>query len=327
MAPKAYVTRVIPRPGIDLLREHLDVDVNESDEPLSHEQLCEKAAQYDALVTLLTDRIDHDVFQSGRGKLRIVANVAVGFDNINVNAANEMGILVSNTPGVLTETTADFAFALLMSVARRIPEGDSFFRSGKYHGWGILMLLGEDIHHKTLGLVGFGRIGQAVAKRATGFDMNILYYDPVVQADEFARQVGARSVDLNTLLRESDFVSVHTPLIPETHHLIGPDQLRQMKPTAYLINTSRGPVVDEAALVEALRAETIRGAALDVFEREPEAFPGLVELSNAVLTPHIASASRETRTRMATTAAKNVIAVFEGRRPPALVNPEAYRSS
>src|SRR5947209_8836704 len=179
MAPKAYVSRVIPRPGIDLLREHMEVDVNEDDEPLSHNQLKEKAAQYEALVTLLTDRIDREVFEAGKGKLRIVANVAVGFDNIDVQAANDAGILVSNTPGVLTETTADFAFALLMAVARRIPEGDAFFRSGQFHGWGILMLLGEDIHHKTLGLVGFGRIGQAVAKRATGFDMNNLLSDPV----------------------------------------------------------------------------------------------------------------------------------------------------
>jgi D-3-phosphoglycerate dehydrogenase len=323
---KAYVTRVIPRPGIDLLAQHLDVDVNESDEPLSHDALCQKASQYDALVTLLTDRVDREVFESGRGNLRIVANVAVGYDNIDVAAATDAGILVSNTPGVLTETTADFAFALLMATARRIPEGDAFFRAGKYHGWGILMLLGEDIHGKTLGLVGFGRIGQAVAKRATGFGMTILYYDPVVQADEFAASVGARRTDLETLLRESDFVSLHTPLVPETHHLIGAEELGMMKPTACLINTSRGPVLDEGALVEALRARTIWAAGLDVYEREPEAAPGLVDLPNTVLTPHIASASRETRTRMATTAADNVIALFDGRRPATLVNPEAYRS-
>jgi glyoxylate reductase len=325
--PSVYVTRVIPQPGIDRLKARgYQVDVNESDTPLTAEQLQEKAGSYDALVTLLTDRIDRAVLDVGRGRLRLVANVAVGYDNIDVPAASDNHILVTNTPGVLTETTADFAWTLLMAVGRRVVEGDTFFRSGQYKGWGILMLLGEDIYGKTLGVVGFGRIGQAVAQRATGFSMDILYYDPVTEAEEAARRVGARRVDLDTLLRQSDFVSVHTPLTPETHHLIGMPELQKMKSTAYLINTSRGPVVDEGALVEALRQNVIRGAALDVYENEPEPHPGLTDLENTVLTPHIASASRETREKMATMAADNVIAVFEGEPPPTPVNPEVLQT-
>jgi len=322
MSRSVYVTRVIPQPGIDLLRAHADVEVNESDEPLSPEELRHRARSHDALVTLLTDKIDSAVLQRGEGSLKIVANVAVGYDNIDVPAATASGIMVSNTPGVLTETTADFAWALLMSVTRRIPEAQSFLRAGQFQGWGIMMMLGEDIHGKTLGIAGFGRIGQAVAQRATGFGMKILYYDPVVQADDAAQRLNASSVDLNTLLRESDFVSVHTPLTPETRHMIGKEQLDLMKDTAYLINTSRGPVIDEAALANALKANRIRGAALDVFENEPEVHPELLRLDNAVITPHIASASVATRSRMATVAAGNVIAALDGQRPPALVNEE-----
>lgn len=322
MSKRAYVTRLIPRPGIELLREHADVDVNEDDVPLSADQLRDKAESYDALVTLLTDHIDSVVLEAGKGHLQIVANVAVGYDNIDLAAATENGIMVSNTPGVLTETTADFTWALLMSVARRVCEGQELLRSGKFTGWGIMMLLGEDVFGKTLGLVGFGRIGHAVARRARGFGMRILYYDPVVQADDVAAQLGAERVDLDTLLIESDFVSVHTPLTPETHHLIGAAAFAAMKPTAYLINTSRGPVVDEQRLAHALRDGQIRGAALDVFEHEPEVHPDLLKLDNVVITPHIASGSVATRTRMATMAAENVIAAFEGQRPPTLLNPE-----
>ncbi len=322
MSRSVYVTRVIPQPGIDLLREHVDVEVNESDEPLSAEKLRLRAGSHDALVTVLTDKIDSAVLQSGEGSLKIVANVAVGYDNIDVPAATAAGIMVSNTPGVLTETTADFAWALLMSVARRIPEAQSFLRTGKFQGWGIMMMLGEDIHGKTLGIAGFGRIGQAVAQRATGFGMKILYYDPVVQAEDAARRLGARSVDLNTLLRESDFISVHTPLTPETRHMIGKEQFDLMKDSAYLINTSRGPVIDETALVGALKANRIRGAALDVFENEPQVHPELLQFDNAVVTPHIASASVATRSRMATMAAENVIAALDGQRPPTLINEE-----
>jgi glyoxylate reductase len=295
--------------------------------PLSPEQLGDRARTHDALVTLLTDRVDRDLLEAGRGKLKIVANVAVGYDNIDVDAATEAGIMISNTPGVLTETTADFAWALLMSVARRIPEAQGFLRAGRFHGWGIMMMLGEDVTGKTLGLAGFGRIGQGVAKRARGFDMRVLFYDPMPGLEDAAAELGAERVDLETLLRESDFLSVHTPLTEDTHHLIGSKQLAIMKSTSFLINTSRGSVVDEAALVEALRDGSIKGAALDVYEHEPKVHPGLLELDNAVITPHIASASVATRTRMATMAAENVIAALSGRRPASLVNPEVLRRS
>jgi glyoxylate reductase len=323
MSNTAYVTRVIPQPGIDLLRQHADVTVNDGDVPLSHEELCRKASSFDALVTLLTDTVDVEVLQAGSGKLKIVANVAVGYDNIDVPAATESGILVSNTPGVLTDTTADFAWTLLMGIARRIAEGDNFLRSGQFHGWGIMMLLGGDVHGKTLGLAGFGRIGQAMARRAQGFDMKVLFYDPLIgEASEVAAKLHARQVDLDTLLAQSDFLSLHTLLTPETRHLIGRAELTKMKSSAFLINTSRGPVVDEAALASALKSNVIRGAALDVFEREPDVDPELLECQNALLTPHIASATVETRTRMATMAAENVIAAFAGEKPPTVLNPE-----
>ncbi len=320
MSRDTFVTRVIPEPGIELLRQHVSVSVNEDDTPLSAGELREKAGSNDALVTLLTDKIDRRVLEAGRGRLKIVANVAVGYDNIDLDAATDLGILVSNTPGVLTETTADFAWALLMGIARRTAEGHAFLTSGKFHGWGIMMLLGEDVHHKTLGLVGYGRIGRAVARRASGFDMTVLYYDPVITDEQARELLPARQVNLATLLAESDFVSVHTPLTPETTHLIGEAELRSMKRSAYLINTSRGPVLDEAALARELAAGTIRGAALDVYEREPEVHPGLLHLDNVLLTPHIASATVTTRTRMATMAAENVIAALDGQPAPTALN-------
>jgi glyoxylate reductase len=326
MPDRVYVTRVIPQQGIDVLRERLQVEVNESDQPLSAEALRELAGSCSALVTLLTDKIDHSVLEAGKGTLKIVANVAVGYDNVDVPAATRAGIIVSNTPGVLTETTADFAFALMMAAARRIPEAEGFLRAGKYHGWGIMMMLGQDIYGATLGLAGFGRIGQAMARRAHGFGMRILYYDPVIDAEQEARELGAQKVDLDILLRESDFISVHTPLTPETRHLIGSDQLTVMKPTAVLINTARGPVIDEAALARALRDGQIAAAGLDVFENEPAVDPGLLELDNVVMTPHIASASVATRTRMATMAAENVVAAVRGARPPTIVNPEVLEA-
>jgi glyoxylate reductase len=322
VAATVYVTRVIPQAGIDLLRQHLDVEVNESDVPLSHEELCRRASVHKALVTLLTDRVDPEVLAAGKGGMKIVANVAVGFDNIDVPAATDAGIMVTNTPGVLTETTADFAWTLLMASARRLVEADKFLRAGKFHGWGIMMLLGEDVYGKTLGIVGFGRIGHAMARRAAGFGMRILYFDPWVEDEEMGRTLGAHKVDLDTLLRESDFVSIHTPLTPETHHLIGAEELRRMKSTAVVVNTSRGPVVDEAALADALRSGEIHAAGIDVYEREPEVHPGLLHLDNVVLAPHIASASNDTRSRMATMAAENVIAALDGKRPPQILNPE-----
>jgi glyoxylate reductase len=318
--PHIYVTRVIPRAGIEILQQSAAVEVNESDIPLTPEQLKQRAGTVHALVTLLTDEITREVLAAGT-KLVVVANVAVGYNNIDVEAATELGIAITNTPGVLTDTTADFTWALLMAVARRVVEGDRYVRAGQFHGWGIELLLGADIHGATLGIVGMGRIGQAVARRAQGFDMTVLYYDEQRLSPEQEEELHARYVDLDTLLAESDFISLHTPLTPQTAHLISHDQLRRMKPTAYLINTSRGPVVDEAALAQALRQGAIAGAALDVFEQEPSVHPDLLELPNVVLTPHIASASTATRTRMATMAAENCLAALHGQYPPNIVNP------
>jgi len=254
--------------------------------------------------------------------LRIVSNVAVGFDNIDLAAATRHGVMVTNTPGVLTHTTADFAFALMMAAARRVGEGDRFVREGKFRGWAIDMLLGQDVWGATLGLVGVGRIGGAVARRARGFDMRILYTDEVALSAEIEQELGATRVDLATLLHEADFVSLHVPLTAQTQHLISTDQLAQMKPTAVLVNTSRGPVVDEASLAEALRRRVIFAAGLDVFEHEPDVDPALLELDNVVLAPHIASGSVRTRSEMSAMAVRNLLAGLRGERPPNLLNPE-----
>ncbi|HSR24645.1 MAG TPA: D-glycerate dehydrogenase, partial [Candidatus Eisenbacteria bacterium] len=259
--------------------------------------------------------------------LQIVANVAVGFDNIDVPAATRHRVMATNTPGVLTGTTADFAFALMMAAARRVAEGDRFLRAGRFDGWGIDVLLGQDVWRATLGLVGVGRIGGAVARRARAFEMRILYTDTVPLPPDVEGELGATRVELDELLREADFVSLHVPLTPDTHHLVGADQLARMKPTAVLVNTSRGPVVDEAALAEALREGQIFAAGLDVFEREPEVHPGLLELENVVLAPHIASGSVRTRSEMSVLAVRNLLAGLRGERPPNLLNPEVLRTS
>lgn len=254
--------------------------------------------------------------------LKIVANVAVGYDNIDVPAATRHGVMATHTPGVLTDTTADFAFALMMAAARRVAEADRFVRAGRFRGWAIDMLLGQDVWAATLGLVGVGRIGGAVARRARAFDMRILYTDAVPLAPEVERELGATRVELDELLREADFVSLHVPLTPETRHLIGAAELERMKPTAVLVNTSRGPVVDEAALAVALREGRIFAAGLDVHEREPEVHPGLLELENVVLAPHIASGSVRTRSEMSVLAVRNLLAGLRGERPPNVLNPE-----
>lgn len=322
---KVFVTRVIPQAGIDLLREHVDVEVNEADIPLGPAELRDRARRSDALVTLLTDRVDGSV-TDGSDVLKAVVNVAVGFDNIDVVSATERGIAVTNTPGVLTGTTADFAWTLLMAIARRLVEADAYARTGKYQNWGIQLLLGNDVHGSTLGIVGMGRIGQAMARRAVGFDMKVLYFDEVRLPPEHERELNVGYADLDTLFSQSDFVSLHTPLTPETRHLVSLERLRHMKRTAYLINTSRGPVVNEADLATALREGIIAGAALDVFEHEPVIHPDLLPLRNVILAPHISSASVATRTRMATMAAENCVALLAGRRPPNLVNPDILDS-
>jgi len=275
------------------------------------------------VVSQLTDKFPAAVIDQLEG-VRVIANVAVGFDNIDVAAATRRGILVTNTPDVLTDTTADFAFALLMAAARRVVEGHQFLLAGEWNKWRIDLLVGQDVHHRTLGLFGMGRIGQAVARRGSGFSMRILYHDAVRAPEAIERELGAEFVSAETLLRESDFVSLHVPLLPHTRHMISGPQLRTMKPTAILVNTSRGPVVDEAALAEALEKHVIAGAGLDVFENEPQVHPGLLKLENVVLEPHIASASVDTRKKMSMLAAENAVAALEGKRPPTLLNAEVW---
>jgi glyoxylate reductase len=320
---KIFVTRAIPENGINLLKEQgYEVMVSPHDRVLTREELFESVRGADAILSLLTDKMNDEVFDAAGPQLKIVANYAVGYDNIDVKAAAAKNIIVTNTPGVLTESVAEQAIALIFSIARRVVESDQYMRDGKYVGWAPLLFLGNDLVGKTLGLVGLGRIGAAVAKRMQdGFEMKIIYYD-VKRSEEFEKQYNLRYVDLEALLKESDFVSIHVPMMPETKHLIGATQLKMMKKTAYLINTSRGPVVDEKALVEALKSGEIKGAALDVYEEEPKMAPGLAELPNTVLTPHTASATEETRGAMSELAAKNIIAVLEGREPisPVKVN-------
>jgi glyoxylate reductase len=287
--------------------------------------LLEKVRGKDGILCLLTDTIDREVMEAAGPKLKVIANYAVGYNNIDVEEATRRGIMVTNTPGVLTETTADLAWALMMSVARRIVEADRFVRAGKFRGWEPMLLLGTDVYGATLGIVGFGRIGQAMARRALGFDMTVLYYDLQRASEEIEQKYRVRFTPLPELLQTSDFVSLHVPLTKDTYHLIGERELRMMKREAYLINTARGPVVDEKALVRALREGWIRGAALDVFEREPEVELELLELENVVLAPHIGSASYATRTRMAEIAAQNLVKALQGEIPPNLVNPEVLR--
>jgi glyoxylate reductase len=323
--PKVYVTRELPERGLKIIRERFDAEVWPEYAPPPKKVIIEKARDVDALATLLSDRIDAEVFDAAP-KLKIVAQMAVGFDNIDVQEATKRGIYVTNTPEVLTETTADFAWALLMAVARRVVEADKYVRTGQWKvGWHPSMLLGRDVHGATIGIVGAGRIGYAVAERAKGFNMKILYYD-VIPRPEMEKELGAKRVDLDTLLKEADFVSIHVPLMKETYHLINANKLRLMKKTAYLINNARGPVVDEKALYEALKEGRIAGAGLDVFEQEPTPVDNpLLKLDNVVVAPHISSASYETRSKMAEMVAENLVAFFEGRKPPNLVNPEVMK--
>ncbi|HET9342229.1 MAG TPA: D-glycerate dehydrogenase [Candidatus Eremiobacteraceae bacterium] len=319
--PTVFVTRVIPDEGLKLLREHFDVTVWPHDRSPSRDEISEQARGKDALVTLLTEKVDAALL-AALPSVKIVANVAVGFDNFDIPAGTAAGVVMTNTPGVLDETTADLAFALLMATARRIVEADKLMRSGTWGGWGIMQMLGHDVHHASLGIVGFGRIGRCVAKRASGFSMKVVYSDAMAAPPEVERELGVRRVSLDELLASSDFVSVHVPLLPETRHLIDAAALNKMKRSACLINTSRGPVVEEAALVAALRGGVIAGAGLDVYEFEPKVSPELVAMDNVVLLPHIASASYATRGKMAEIAARNLIAFFAGETPPTALNPE-----
>jgi glyoxylate reductase len=324
--PKVFVTRRLFKPAMDILNEHCDVDIfDEDDNPIPRDLLLAKIKDKDGLLSLLTDKIDAEVLEAGK-KLKVVSNCAVGFNNIDVAEATKRGIYVTNTPGILTETTADCAFALMMAVSRRIVEGDKNIRAKKWiHAWSLKMFIGGDIYGKTLGIVGLGRIGEAMVKRAKGFDMNIIYYNPT-RHEDLEKKYNIKYAPLDDLLTKSDFISLHVPLNDKTHHLIGKDQLSKMKQTAYIINTSRGPVIDEKALYEALKSKQIAGAGLDVFEKEPiDPSNPLITLDNIVMTPHIASASIDTRTAMTVMAAKNLVAVLTGKDPPHPVNPEVKK--
>jgi lactate dehydrogenase-like 2-hydroxyacid dehydrogenase len=319
MRPKVLITRKIFDEAVAIVKEHFEVEGNQSDTRLSPEMLIKRLQGKTGAISLLTERIDEEVL-SHCPDLKIVSNVAVGYDNIDVDACTRRGIMVTNTPGVLDDTTADFVWALMLATARRVVEADHYLRSSKWKGWGLMQFLGYDVHHKVLGICGLGRIGQRVARRAKGFDMQIVYADVIRMPRSNEEELGVRFIDKMTLLKESDFVTLHVPLIPETRHYISTAELDLMKPTAILINASRGPVVDEKALVQALQGGKIAGAGLDVYEREPEVEPALMGMKNAVLVPHIASASHETRLRMAKMAAENLVAGLTGRRPPNLVN-------
>lgn len=314
MSKSVLVSNVLPAEALALIPNEIAVDYHNSQDPLPRPELIARLRGKDGVICHIVSAIDDEVLAAAP-TVKVVANVAVGYNNIDVAAAHRRGVVVTNTPDVLTETTADFAWALLMAAARRVVEADRYVRSGQWDRWLWELLWGADIHGKTLGIVGFGRIGRAVARRAFGFDMRVLYQDAVPADATVERDLRASRVDLETLLREADFVSLHTPFLPETRHLINARTLRLMKKSAILVNAARGPVVDEAALVQALQEGWIAAAGLDVFEEEPKVHPGLIALTNVVLAPHIGSASRTTRVAMATLAVRNCLAVLDGKPP------------
>ncbi|HHS12767.1 MAG TPA: D-glycerate dehydrogenase [bacterium] len=323
---RVFVTRALPEPALHYLRARYgQVDINPHDRPLTRDELLEAVKNRDGVLCLLTDTIDEAVLKAAN-RARIFANCAVGVNNVDLAAATRLGIMVTNTPGVLTETTADLTLALILAVTRRLTESERFLREGRFRGWGPMLLLGTDIRDKTLGLLGAGRIGSAVAYRAAAFGMNMIYHDRQSN-HELEQNLRARRVSFEELLEQSDVLSIHVPLNESTHHLIDARALERMKKTAFLINTSRGSVIDEAALAEHLRAGGLRGAGLDVYENEPRVHEDLLTSDRAVLLPHIGSATEETRTRMAMMAAENLAAGLEGRRPPQLVNPETWSRS
>ncbi len=322
MKPSALVTKRIYPEAVEFLRRYAEVDDVGTDDGLTPAALIDRARGKHAIVSQLTDKLSRGVIAQLDRTVRVIANTAVGYDNIDVAAATERGIVVTNTPGILTDTTADFAFALLMAAARRVVEAHEFVHSGQWTRWGIDLMVGQDVHHRTLGILGMGRIGQAMARRGLGFSMRVLYAGTKAVDVDFP----AEFVSKEALLCESDFISLHVPLNESTRHLIGEPELKMMKKTAILINTARGPVVDEAALAHALQANTIAAAGIDVFEHEPQVHPDLLQCRNAVLAPHIATATVATRTRMSMMAVENAVAVLEGRRPQNPLNPEAAES-
>jgi len=320
--PKVLATHPLFPAARKVLDDEFDVDYWSHSERPSRDELLKRVADKEALICLLTEKVNEQLLAAAP-KLRIAATVSVGFDHIDVEACSRHKVVATHTPGVLDDTTADFAWALLMSVARRVLEGDAWTRSDTWPGWDLDQLVGGDVWGKTLGILGFGRIGRGLARRAYGFNMRVLYSDAVRAPANVEEQLRAEYVDRDKLFRDSDFISLHVPLLPDTHHLISKENLEKMKPTAYLINTSRGPVVDEQALAEALEAKKIAGAALDVYENEPKVNPALLGRKDVILTPHIASASVDTRTKMAVMAVNNVLALFQGKRPPNALNADA----
>ena len=321
--PNVYVTRQIPQEGIELLQATCDVEINPEDRPLTREELLEKVKGRDAVLCLLTDKIDAEVYEAAAG-VKGFANYAVGYDNIDVPEATKRGIPISNTPGVLTDATAEMAWALLFAVGRRVIESDAVMRSGEWKGWGPMQFIGGDVTGATLGIVGAGRIGAAMAMKSKGFNMKVLYTD-AFRNETLEKELGAQKVELDELLQQSDYVSVHVPLMPETRHLFGMKEFQLMKKTAYLINTARGPIVNEAELVQALQTGEIAGAGLDVYENEPLMVEGLADLPNVVLTPHTASATKSSRGGMARIAAENILAMLKGEKAPTCVNPDVYK--
>ncbi len=320
---KIFLTRKIPEPGIKLLEKGFDVEINLENRVLTKEEIIKGVHGKDGLLCLLTDPIDKDVINA-EPKLKMISTYAVGYNNINVQTATQRGIPVGNTPDVLTDTTAEMAWALLFSVARRIVEGDRFTRTGKFNGWAPFLMLGQDVSHKTLGVIGTGKIGTAFALKSKGFNMNVLYVDEQKNTI-LEKELDAKKVELSELLTQSDYISLHVPLLPKTHHLIGEKELHKMKKNAILINTSRGPIVDEKTLVKALKDRWIFGAGLDVYEHEPKINEQLKKLDNVVLQPHSASGTIETRTKMAIMAAENMIAGLQGKMSPNCVNPEVFQ--
>lgn len=323
MSSRILVSKRIYSEAVEYLCERADVEYHDSDKSYPAEELLRHLSDKEGVISQLTDRFSEEVM-AALPSLRVIANVAVGFDNIDVEAATRHGIAVTNTPDVLTETTADLAFALLLAAARRVSESERFLRAGHWQGWGIDQFCGPDIHHSTLGILGMGRIGRALARRASGFDMRVVYHDAVRAPRDIEQELRLTFVPFETLLSEADFVSLHVPLVPTTRHLMSTPQFALMKKTAVLVNTSRGPVIDEVALAEALACEEIAAAGLDVFENEPDIQPKLLELENVVLTPHIASASHTTRSKMCMMAAENALSALAGNRPPNLINQDLF---
>jgi gluconate 2-dehydrogenase len=319
--PRVLVTREVFDETLAYLSEHCELESNQQDVALAPEELARRVAHKQGVVCSLTDRIDDKLIASAP-HLKVVANIAVGYNNVDVAACTARGIMVTNTPGVLDDSTADLAWTLMLGAARRVTEVERYIRKGEWKGWRLKQWLGTDVHHATLGIVGMGRIGQAIAKRARGFDMRVLYHNRKRVAETIELELGTSRVSLEELLRQSDFVVLQVPYSPDTHHLIGARELAMMKPNAILINSTRGGVVDDVALIEALKKGTIRAAGLDVFENEPKLHPGFLELDNVVLTPHVGSSTEATRRAMAMSAARNAVAALTGGRPPNLVNQE-----